>query len=162
MESIVPPVLQVRKLTRGRYGPQPHNAMIFPASLPVSKPHHEREMQQTPSVISTRGPCSKTSRLLSMACKAHHYPALPLGFCGLLLTRTPASCPATQSSFPCSQYLKLATPLAIQAATPVRLAHLSLNAKPYPRHSPPARLTNPLSVFAFFPNSKHRSLKHLF
>lgn len=59
MESIVPPVLQVRKLTRGRYGPQPHNAMIFPASLPVSKPHHEREMQQTPSVISTRGPCSK-------------------------------------------------------------------------------------------------------
>lgn len=77
MESIVPPVLQVRRLTRGRYGQQPHKAVIFPASLPVSKPHHEREMWQTPSVISPRGPCSKTSRLLCMACKARHYPALP-------------------------------------------------------------------------------------
>lgn len=41
MESIVPPVLQVRKLARESHGQQPQDSVIFPASLPVSMPHHD-------------------------------------------------------------------------------------------------------------------------
>lgn len=50
----------------------------FPASLPVSKTHHEQKNVTDTFIISIHSPSSKTSRLLTMACnKAHHCPALP-------------------------------------------------------------------------------------
>lgn len=53
MESTVPPILQVRKLTRAgagvTHGQQPHDSVIAPVSLPVSNPHHEGGMHKRPS-----------------------------------------------------------------------------------------------------------------
>ena len=56
MESIVPPVLQVRKLAGGRHGRQQHDSGIVPASCPVSKSYHEGRMWQTPFIISISVP----------------------------------------------------------------------------------------------------------
>ena len=46
MESIVPPVLQVRTLARGWHDRQQHDPGIFPASHPASKPLHDRRVWQ--------------------------------------------------------------------------------------------------------------------
>lgn len=82
MEPIVPAVLQVRKLAQGREGQRQHDSGIFPASLPASKPRHDRRMWQMPFIISihehphwslqTVPPCP--------ARPAAHQPCPPLGW----------------------------------------------------------------------------------
>lgn len=147
MESIVPPVLQVRILTRGRDGQQPHHSAIFPFSLPGSKLHHERGVWSL-----LLAPAPKPSDCLpGLARPATPQPCPPLGLGSLLLspTSTLLSILSTLKLVPTTQVPAPMSPLCLNS-----------NAKPYPLHSPPAHLMTLTPVFSFFLNSKHCSLKH--
>lgn len=162
MESMVRPVLQVRKLARARHGQQPHDSVIFPASLPVSKPHHDWGMWQMPFVIFILMPSPKLSDCLPWPVRhATTQPCPPLRLCGLFFAPAPLLCLTTQSSFLFFQHtnlqslpfsLLLQCHFLISAQRP-SLTHPESTSPPYCPH---------IDLFLFSLMAEPHSLKHLF
>lgn len=156
MESIVPPVLQVRKLARERHGQQPHDSVIFPASLPVSKPHHDWGMWQMPFIIFILMPSPKLPDCFLWPVRhATTQACPPLRLCGLffapaktdhtvLLCVLPTHQPCPYPSVPCSS-VTFSSQLKGQAL---------------PTRCPAAHLTALTSVFFFSPQRQSIALWH--
>lgn len=157
MESMVPPVLQVRKLARERHGQQPHDSVIFPASLPASKPHHDWGMWQMPFVIFILMPSPKLSDCLPWPVRhTTTQPCPPLRLCGLFFAPAPPLCLTTQSSFLFFQHTNLVPTL--QSPAPVSLSHLSST---HPESTSPPYCPH-IDLFLFSLTAEPHSLKHLF
>lgn len=165
MGSIITLVLQVRKLARRRDGQQQtwvSDISCFPASVQASLWLKDEPM---PFRISISVFCSKTSRVLTVACKAHQYPVLAISQI-LLPSSFPSHtlfAPATPSSSvfperdtpPFFLWLRFLSWGTFLFQVSAQMPNFTLS----PHHYPTFSFSIPASLN--FLNSKQHSLKHL-